>query len=589
MTSVSYDFDIADIGAHLLTVTLRFKPVAAVHELTLPAWIPGSYMIRDFSRNIVAIKATDLSGALELTQLDKQRWQLHCNDQWVTVTYQLYAYDLSVRAAYIDDEVAVLNPACLCLSVSKLQMQPHQINVCQPRLAGTDNWRVATGLSRVEPTDFLGFGAYQADNYQILIDSPILLGEFELCEFIVADIPHYLVVTGNNQTDLPRLVNDLTSICLQQVAVFGALPADLSSYWFLLWVTEDGYGGLEHLNSTLLLCSRFDLPAPHTTKIDDSYQNLLALCSHEYFHTWWVKRLKPACFNQYQLQAEQYTPQLWLYEGFTSYFDDIALVRAGLIDSNTYVRTLEKMISRVTRNPSDGRQSLTDSSFTAWTKFYKQDENAVNAVVSYYAKGALLALCLEARLRDQGSSLAVVVRTLWQRYLTTGTADNALSVVLSELGFTELAALSEHWLNEAAPLPLATLLPTLGLNLAFRPMQYAEDLGGAPQHSALPFIGVQTKPANGLLQLSQVYHGSAAHKAGLMVGDQLLALNRRKITANNLTQLLQRCDSGSNVTVHFYRKDRLLHCTLILNEAVQQVAMLSIADQVKCDNWLAIA
>lgn len=586
MKSVMYQLDITDISAHIITITLRFTPQSSAHVLTLPAWIPGSYMIRDFARNIVAISAADKSGELVLQQLDKQRWQLQCNSTPVTVSYQLYAYDLSVRAAYIDDEVAVLNPASLCLSVSELEALPHQVKISKPQSRVTENWRVATGLTRCQDTDFLGFGEYSAANYQVLIDSPILLGKFALTEFMIDGISHYLVVTGDSLTDLSRFTDDLTRVCQQQVTVFGSLPADLTSYWFLLWVTEDGYGGLEHLNSTLLLCSRFDLPIPEQSQIDENYQNLLALCSHEYFHTWWVKRLKPTCFQQYQLSAEQYTNQLWLYEGFTSYYDDLALVRAGLVDSKNYIKTLEKTISRVMRNPSDNSQSLVDSSFTAWTKFYKQDENAVNSVVSYYAKGALLALCLDASLRLQNSNLDDIVRQLWQRYLVSGTPDNALQQVLAEFGFAELAGQCDKWLTQAATLPLAEVLPALGLTLTLRPMQHAEDFGGDNLTDNLPFIGAQTKQVNGLLQLTQVYHGGNAHQAGLMTGDQLLALDGRKITASSLPQLLKRLRRGSTLTLHFYRKDRLLQTDITLNTALQQVAVLSVTEPAKCNTWL---
>ncbi|GAB59146.1 peptidase M61 [Rheinheimera nanhaiensis E407-8] len=393
------------------------------------------------------------------------------------------------------------------------------------------------------------------------------------------------MVSGDNRTNLARFSDDLASICQQQKAVFGALPDDLKQYWFLLWVTEDGYGGLEHKDSTLLLCSRFDLPAPGATEIDDNYQNLLALCSHEYFHTWWVKRLKPACFHPYQLSAEQYTSQLWLYEGFTSYFDDLALVKAGLIPAERYINSLEKTISRVSRNPSDSAQSLLDSSFTAWTKFYKQDENAPNAVVSYYVKGALLALCLEAQLRANGSSLQQLVRQLWQHYLSSGTADNAVALSLTQLGFTELAAVLTQWLAQAAPLPLQQTLPALGLELVYRPMQHMDDNGGNSHNDSI-FIGAQTKVVNGLLQLSQVYQGGNAHNAGLMAGDQLLAIDGIKVSADNLSKLLSRYSLGSQLQVHFYRKDRLLMASLPLNTATQQVAVLTVKDERLCKAWL---
>lgn len=587
MNSVRYQLDIIDIAAHLVSVTLSFEPTQKTHQLTLPAWIPGSYMIRDFARNIIAIEASDKSGILKLTQLDKQSWQLNCHSKRVTIVYQVYAYDLSVRAAYIDDEIAVLNPACLCLTVSGQHELPHQLQINKPQAAAAENWRLATGLHRSGDTGFLGFGLYTAKNYQQLIDGPVLLGHFDWREFTIKGIAHYLVVTGDNQTDLTRFAADLALICQQQVAVFGALPADLNSYWFLLWVTEDGYGGLEHLNSTLLLCSRFDLPSPNLPTINDNYQNLLALCSHEYFHTWWIKRLKPTAFLQYTLANEQYTRQLWLYEGFTSYFDDLALVKSGLIDDKTYVKTLEKVISRVTRNPSDSAQSLTDSSFNAWTKFYKQDENAVNAIASYYAKGSLLALCLDAALRQRGSTLQQIVSELWQRYLTTGTPDDALLQLLTELGFSDLAAICHQWLNDAAPLPLAEYLPALGLGLTLRPMQHADDLGGETDNTNQLFIGALTKQQQGLLQLTHVYHNDAAHQAGLMVGDILLALNGRRITVASFDQLLQRYASNNTVKIDFFRKDRLLQCTLKLQRSNREVAVLCISDQSLCSSWLA--
>lgn len=589
MKSVKYQFELVDITAHMLRVTLQFSPKQPSTVLSLPAWIPGSYMIRDFARNITAIRAFDACGAVKLTQLDKQRWQLEGNSDVVTVEYYVYAYDLSVRAAYIDDEVAILNPACLCLAVEGQQALPHQLKLVKPTMPACKDWRVATALPRHSATKVLGFGRYQAANYDELIDSPLLLGRFSLSQFIIDEVPHYLVVSGDNRTNLARFSDDLASICQQQKAVFGALPDDLKQYWFLLWVTEDGYGGLEHKDSTLLLCSRFDLPAPGATEIDDNYQNLLALCSHEYFHTWWVKRLKPACFHPYQLSAEQYTSQLWLYEGFTSYFDDLALVKAGLIPAERYINSLEKTISRVSRNPSDSAQSLLDSSFTAWTKFYKQDENAPNAVVSYYAKGALLALCLEAQLRANGSSLQQLVRQLWQHYRSSGTADNALELTLTQLGFAELADLVTQWLSQAAPLPLQRTLPALGLELLYRPMQHMDDNGGSSNNSGNNsiFIGAQTKVVNGLLQLSQVYQGGNAHNAGLMAGDQLLAIDGVKVSANNLSKLLSRYSMGDQLQVHFYRKDRLLSASLTLKTATQQVGVLTIKDELLCNAWLA--
>ncbi len=583
---VSYQLNIQDISSHQLAVSIDFTPSAEFHQLQLPAWIPGSYMIRDFARNIISIQARDALGPLQLHQLDKQCWQLQCRRLPVTVTYLVYAYDMSVRAAYIDDELAVLNPAALCLAVSDLTEQPQHISLAKPTAA--NHWRVATALTPINNTPALGFGTYQSEDYASLIDSPILAGIFDLQSFMVNNIPQYLVVSGNNLADLNRFSQDLQQICQQQLLVFGSLPADLNQYWFLLWVTENGYGGLEHKFSTLLLCNRYDLPAANTAEPDDNYQQLLALCSHEYFHTWWVKRLKPAEFQPYQLHAEQYSSQLWLYEGFTSYFDDLALVHSGLISPQRYLSALEKTISRVTRSPSDSQQSLVASSFNAWTKFYKQDENAINAVVSYYAKGALLALCLDSALQQQGGSLQQVCQYMYQQYLTSGTHEHSLFDSLCALGFTELANSARQWIEQSTPLPLVAATAALGLTLNLRPERHATDLNGTVKPDELPIasLAAGTKLQQGLLVITQVINGGAAHQAGVMVGDQLLALADRKITEQSLPQLLQRLPEHTVQNLTVYRKDRLLTLPLPIAMAKPTVAMLQVTQPAIVSKWL---
>lgn len=590
MPVVHYQLKIADLSARMFIVTLRFTPQQALHQLTLPAWIPGSYMIRNFARHITQIRAFDDNGELSLTQLDKQSWQLNCKQQPVTVEYQVYANDLSVRAAYLDDEVAVLNPACLCLAVSELSELPQQFalnEACEYTKRVTKNWRIATALPRLTGEPLHCYGTFEATNYQHLIDSPLIAGVFSLSQFQLDGVPHYVVVTGDNLFDEARLVADVSKLCQVQRDVFGALPEDLNQYWFLLWVTEHGYGGLEHQFSTLLLCNRQDLPVPALTEQDEAYQTLLGLFSHEYFHTWWVKRLKPACFHPYQLDKEQYSRQLWIYEGFTSYFDDLALVKAGLISQAQYLKSLEKLISRVTRNPSEQVQSLTDSSFTAWTKFYLQDENAVNSVVSYYAKGALVAWLLDAALMQHGHSLAELCRVLYQQYLETGTADESIFAQLTAWQLPEIAAELKLWVSQAQPLPLASHLATLGIQLDWRSPQQFDDLCGTSKQADTASLGCSLKyQANGVF-VHQLYVGSAGQQAGLMSGDQLLALAGYKVTESSLPQLLRRLTLGSAQDLVVFRKDRLLTLSLPIQQAKPTVAMLNVVDNTKLATWLS--
>lgn len=586
MLAVQYQITIADLSARTLNIKLTFMPDSLTHELVLASWIPGSYMIRNFARHIMHIRAFDTLGELNIQQQDKQRWQLACRESMVTIEYVIYANDLSVRAAFIDDEVAVLNPACLCLAVSGLEQLPHQLILHKPQHSALQNWRVATALPRENAQDLYDFGTFIATDYAHLIDSPIIAGIFSVQQFSLDGVPHYVVVTGNNLFDHDRLTTDVEKLCQVQRNVFGCLPEDLNQYWFLLWVTEQGYGGLEHQFSTLLLCNRSDLPITNSIEQDDSYHTLLGLFSHEYFHTWWVTRLKPSCFHPYQLDKEQYSRQLWMYEGFTSYFDDLALVQSGLISQKQYLSLLEKLISRVTRNPSEHIQSLTESSFTAWTKFYLQDENAVNSIVSYYAKGALVALLLDAELRQQGYSLASLCRQLYQDYLVTGTAEASIFTVLKNWQLPQLAEQLLLWINQPSPLPLQPGLAKLGLTLTWRNPSHIDDLGGSTTKPLIPSLGCSLKTQPQGIFVHQLYVNSAAHHAGLMSGDQLVALANFKVTESSLVQLLKRLPVGSVQELVVFRKDRLLKLNLTISVAAPFAAILSIDAENSINHWL---
>jgi len=605
MQQVAFQLWIEDLTAHLIGVQLEFhQPLVSRGQATigfeqagetillrLPAWIPGSYLIRNFSRHLAAMTAFDAEGELTLLAIDKHSWQLQNRGLPITVRYQAYAFDLSVRACYVNDEVAVINPAACCLSVEGFEHVVHQVQILS--LSNKPQWQVATGLIRNPTTPLLGFGDYCACDYQQLIDCPLLLGQLDYRRFELDGIEHHLVFAGALLADLDRIAHDLKRICEQQAAIFGGLPADLKEYWFLNWIVDQGYGGLEHHNSTLLLCNRYDLPNPQLPdEMNEDYQNYLALCSHEYFHTWWVKRAKPVTFLSYQLQQEQYTRQLWLYEGFTSYYDDLAILRAGIIELPQYLSTLSKTISRVNRAPSNSKQSLADSSFTAWTKFYQQDENAINSVVSYYGKGSLVALCLDAQLRSNGLSLDGLMHQCWLEFGATGTGSTEEGFFDQLLDYSQNPELVSHckrWVFGIESLPLAAALATLGITLQWRAGASGKDLAGPPQ-SSLPVrdFGALYQSQNDGLQLSAVPIGSAAYHAGLMAGDVLIAVGGLKATEQNFQQLLQRLPLGDRLQLHYFRQQRLLQTELTLQLAPELIAWLQpAADTAMQPLWLS--
>lgn len=588
MDKVAFHFSIADVTSHYLDVTLSFTPAtAAPLLLSMPAWIPGSYLIRNFARHVVAICAEDQQGTLLIAAQDKHSWLLTHNNLPVTVRYRVYAFDLSVRACFINDEVAVINPAACCLAVEGLTGLPQHVTVAP--VSGQSSWQLATGLTRSANTALFSFGDYYADDYAQLIDSPLLAGHLQSTYFDIAGVRHYQVYAGAVLADLARVSHDLQPVCEQQIAVFGSLPADLTEYWFLNWVVDNGYGGLEHHNSTLLLLSRYDLPNPQLpTEFSEEYQNYLALCSHEYFHTWWVKRAKPQNFLPYQLQAEQYTSQLWLYEGFTSYYDDLALIRAGIIDSNQYLTTLSKTISRVSRAPSNELQSLADSSFSAWTKFYQQDENAINAVVSYYAKGSLVALCLDAELRSRSLTLDGLMRQCWLAFGVSGLGSTEQDFWLQLQLYCQddaLTALVKSWVEQAVALPLADAFSEFGIGLEWRGAASPQDLSGKACGTEPRAFGALYQANNEGLQISAVAHASAAAKAGLMAGDLLIAVAGLKATEKNFQAMLSRHALGSCIELHLFRQQRLVRLELQIEAAPASVVMLSVQNEAAAQLW----
>jgi len=583
---VRYHIQLLDLSAHLLRITLHFTSQPA-GLLRLPAWIPGSYMVRDFAKHLVSIQAFCDNTALTLQPIDKQSWQYpHHADGEICVIYDLYAFDLSVRANYLSSDVMILNPAASCLEVVGLAHSEHQL-VIEKNLSMPD-WRVACALHPTSSSPSLELTEFFANSYQHLLDSPVMAGKLELVSFTLFDVPHHLVFVGTYHADLARIAVDLQPICQQQIAVFGGLPADVEQYWFLNWAVDKGYGGLEHQHSTLLMMNKFDLPNPQLpAAMTEEYQNYLALCSHEYFHLWWVTRAKPAEFIPYQLHAEQYSNQLWLYEGFTSYFDDLSLVRAGKITATEYLKTLSQTMTRVMRAPANEIQSLNDSSFTAWTKFYKQDENAQNAVVSYYAKGSLVALCLDAALRARGFVLEDLMRLFYREFSVVGSQLSRIFDLLLELTHdATLVADLQQWTCNASVLPLQAACNTLGVDLQFRPPVGHQDLAGEKMLDLTPRdlgFTFEQKP-EGLLVVS-VRHQSPAQQAGMASQDILIAIDGIKATEANLQQVLDRHTIDTLLPIFVFRQQQLQQLQFCVSAAPSTTAVLTLIDD-KAPCWL---
>ena len=550
-----YRIDLDDLHGHQYRVTLRLARPAMGQELALPVWIPGSYLVREFARHLSGLEAEQGGRPCRVEALDKARWQVHCGGRGaLTLSYRVYAFDRSVRGAWLDDRRGFFNGTSLLLRVPGREAEPHEISL-GPLPAG---WQVATTMPAAGPR------RWRAADYDEAVDHPFELGPFWRGRFDAGGVPHELVVSGAwPRFDGTRLVADLQRVC-DTVQAFWQVPGgqrtqgsgssaglDMASaagpetgkgpiangtavpfarYAFLLNAQGDGHGGLEHRASTALAVPRRDLPVQGRLPSAEGYTSVLGLACHEYFHAWHVKRLKPAELARLDYQHENPTRLLWLFEGFTTYYEDLLLRRAGLVDAPRNLRLLAQVINGVAGQPGRRVQSVAAASFDAWTKLYRPDEHTLNATVSYYGKGALVALALDLTLRQRGrgASLDAVMRRLWQ---TRGAGEGAgvgagLGAVTEADWRAAVRAVAgralhdelDAWVHGTDDLPLEPLLASMGIHWQAERPGLAARLG--LRLSEGPVTGVQVR---------SVLAGGAAAAAGVAAGDELLAVDGWRI------------------------------------------------------------
>jgi predicted metalloprotease with PDZ domain len=580
-----YKIVLKDPGAHLFEVSLTVaNPDRNGQLFRLPAWIPGSYLIRDFARNLVSMRAESEGEEVEIIKPDKSSWLCAACEAPVTIVCEVYAYDLSVRGAHFDTTHAYFNGPSVFLAVVGQEDRACELDICPPAEALGEHWRVATSMQAASAQKY-GFGTYRAVDYAELIDHPVEIGELLIGEFEVDGVPHAIAVRGKTSVDMARICADLTTLCAQQMTLLGK-PANLDRYLFLLLVLPDGYGGLEHRWSSSLVCSRNDLPRRGDSSVSTGYRKFLGLVSHEYFHLWNVTRMKPAVFTPYRLQAEVHTGLLWVFEGITSYYDDLALVRSGLIGTDSYLELLGQTITRVVRAGGRLRQSVEESSFDAWTKFYKQDANSANFIVSYYTKGSLIACALDLTLRRMTHGehcLDDVMRECWRRYGESGTGmpERGLETVAHEVSGMDLEDFFDHYVRGTNDVPLDKLLLDCGIRLCLRPASNSKDAGGKPaekhQQAAL-WVGAGLVPRGNRSVLNRVVAGSPAERAGLSPGDEVVALNDLKVSAANFDKRLSEYHVGEKVVLRVFRRDELMSLPLVLQQAPEDTCYLVIDD-----------
>lgn len=549
----------------------------------MPAWIPGSYLLRDFARHVVQVEAKSGRETLPVDKTAAGTWCVRGAGRTLLFTITVYALDQSVRGSYLDRRRAFFNGPSVFVLPEGRESEAVEVTVEPPPHSICEDWQVATALTAGEVDD-RGFGTYHAKDYDELLDHPVEISEFESVEFEAAGVPHRLVIAGRFESDLDRVAADLRQLCTTQIEFFGA-PAPFERYTFLGLAVADGYGGLEHRASTSLIFNRDDLPKIGEAGQPRDYQRFLALVSHEYFHAWHVKRTKPAAFMPYRLDQRNYTRLLWVFEGITSYYQELLLLRSGTVGMAAFLQRLGELLTRVYRMPGRLKQSLADSSFDAWDVLYRPEPHHPNTTISYYTKGALVALALDLKLRlETGGrvSLDGVVRELWRRYGARGIGvpEDGFEQLAAELSGLDLGSFFATAVRGTDDLPLKELLAEFGIVLEMRAAVGGDDRGGTPRpaNGELLTLGVATREREHGLELTSVFDGSAAERAGLSPGDVLVAIDRLRVTSRNLVRRLARFENGERVTASVFRGDELLEVGLVLRAAPLDTAYLAVRE-----------
>jgi predicted metalloprotease with PDZ domain len=588
--AIHYRIDFARPHAHLIDVELTVPAPLAGQVLSLPVWIPGSYLVREFAKHLQNLRATQGGKTVALQQRDKCTWQAaNKAGAALTLHYEVYAFDTSVRAAFFSAERAFFNPTSLCLRAHGFENAAHRLELVATKNIAELSVLTAATAQKVSKA---GWGSYNFAHYDELADTPFEMAHAWQGSFRVRGVEHRVAVSGAAQSfDGKRLAADTQKIVEAEMAFWHGAKSTPSTkppfkhYLFLLNAVDDGYGGLEHAHSTALIAARKDLPRHSSAlgqwRAGDGYTTLLGLISHEYFHTWCVKRLRPAEFANYDYTRENYTELLWFFEGFTSYYDDLLLRRAGLIDDTAYLKLLAKTINQVLQTPGRQVQSAAQASFDAWLKYYRPDENSPNATVSYYTQGALIALCFDLSLRSEGASLDAVMRGLWRRCqagpMTEANFTQELQAQTGRSWAKEIAA----WVHGKQELPLKALLEKHGVKIL-------EDDAPLAQR-----LGLRVAVSNGSVHIKNVLRASSAEQAGLCAGDEWLGVevhgsNSKTKEAWRITQLediLPYLGTQTKVTAVVARDKRLLKLPLQISRA-PSVWRLGVQDAAKVGAWL---
>jgi predicted metalloprotease with PDZ domain len=510
-------------------------------DLKMPVWTPGSYLVREYAKQLQNFVAVDDRGSrLATTKIAKHHWQIQTNHHnEITISYRMFANELTVRTNHLDATHGYFNPAALCFFISEYEHCPIEITIFPP----DPSWKVTTPLPKISPQTFL------AADFDTLVDSPFEIGCQQIYDFTVLDKPHQLVIWGEGNIDPQVAIDDIKKIVEVEAKIFGGLPYE--QYIFLLHLSPSGGGGLEHKNCCSLLYPRFSFQA------GEKHNRFMQLVAHEFFHLWNVKRIRPAALEKFDYERENYTPSLWFSEGTTSYYDLLIPRWAGIYDEQEFLAELSKEITRFMTTPGRLVQPLSESSFDAWIKLYRPDANSSNSQMSYYLKGEMVTLLLDLLIRDrtQGNkSFDDVLVAMWEQFGKDeiGFTETQLKQIIESIANQDLTDFYDRYIHGVEELPFNDYLAAVGIEL--KPVNTND----------VPSLGIIVKSEHGREMIKSVASNSPAQLAGIDPGDELLAIDGFKISTEKLTDRLKSYQVGQQIELTIFHADRLITVPTIL-------------------------
>ena len=570
---IAYAISMSKPWTHLLEVEMRVKwaQMPERTELKLPVWTPGSYLVREYARQVQDFGAKGAKGTdLAWRKTNKNTWQVDTNGaKEIVVSYKVYSNELTVRTNELNDEHGFWNNAATLLFV-KDQLKAQSTVKVTPY----GNWRVATGLPPVNGQA----NTFRAENYDVLYDSPFEVSDYKEISFDVEGKRHRIVMSGDGNYDLKRLAVDVAKIVDEAYKIFGEFG--YHDYTFI--VNLRGGGGLEHLNSTALQANRFGF------KPESRYKSFLGLVSHEYFHNYNVKRIRPDALGPFDYENENYTKLLWVAEGGTEYYSGLLLLRAGLITPKEFLSGKATSFQQLQERPGRFETSLEEASFDAWIKYYRPDENAVNNQISYYDKGEIVNMMLDLTIRTASGGAKSeddVMRYLYNEYFKKqgrGYTSEEFQKAAELAAGKSLDDFFSKYVRGRAEIDYAAILKGIGLQLSVKEANRAnggtEPADNGPANRSIPAIGADLTETNGVVTVRSVPAGSPAYEQGLNSADQIIAIDGYRANLTFLQSYIGERKAGDNVKFTIFRFDKLRDITFTLgNNARKNYELVPVA------------